>query len=586
MNKNESAQEATDNLAALIQDAKDFNTRPNVPVGNVNTQIGDDDVSAISFQSSRSIKDKIRIVQDSSASEAQIAQPADVKGGENNNKNLDELRQTVEDWKSSSKKQWKGIQDSTNAAIGTVKSKSQEIIDDKIKPGWKKIEGASKGLVDTKLKPLWEQSSGVARGVPGQTKAVILNVRDSSIQHYETHLSPKLGVFRAFHEKNSKYYLGKAPGVFETRDMTDMKYQLLEQVVLSIGMVLQCENPTSGIIIFLGLLIGSPGVAISALLSLVAALLFRRVYIPLIESKMWPIRAGANAFLAGAFMASLTGISNSNLILGILGKVIFCSILGPTCLFVHCQLFPPSSSTPPLLWSFNLLVAVMLLGLGLRYPEILTPLASSTSGDDDAEYLESFSIFSSTLCGISGIFAISNVWSGVFILFGVSLCSRLFLAYLLLATSITSLLAAAVGMETVNVNAGLAGSQAALTAVTCAYYFEPSKHLLLVGTLTLIWTCILEAAVATVFYRLTGQAITLTIGFCMAIFPLLLERADIENFGLHRIPEEDLSFPEVYNVPIKLDMDEDDFDLVLDVVDENGDEEGSNFATENTPLLV
>mmetsp|Transcript_23688 Transcript_23688/g.58067 ORF Transcript_23688/g.58067 Transcript_23688/m.58067 type:complete len:509 (+) Transcript_23688:86-1612(+) len=508
MSMNESAQEATDNLAALIQDAKEFNKRPNVPVGNVNTEMGADDVSAISFQSSRSVKEKIRIVQDPTASEVQ-SEDVDVTVEEDDK--VDELRQTVEDWKVASKQQWKGVQDNVYGAIETVKSKSQEIIEDKIKPGWKKVEGASKGLVDAKLKPIWEQSSNVARGMPGQTKAAILNVRDSSFKQYETHLSPKLGVLRDFQEKNSKYYLGKAPGVFETRDtISDMKYQLLEQTLLSIGMILQCENPTTGIVIFIGLLIGSPVVAISALLSLITALLFQRVYLPLTtdetNNKMWPIRAGANAFLAGAFMAAFSGIPTSNPILRFLEKAIFCSAVGPTCLFVHSQLFPPSSCTPPLLWSFNLLVGVILLGLGLQYPELLTPLASPASDEDDSDveqHLESFSILRSALCSISVIFAIPNVWSGVLILLGVSLCSRLLAAYLLLASTIASLLAIAVGMEAVNVNTGLAGFQAALTAVTCAYYFEPSKHLLLVGSLTVIWTCILEAAVATVFYRLT-----------------------------------------------------------------------------------
>ena len=85
----------------------------------------------------------------------------------------------------------------------------------------------------------------------------------------------------------------------------------------------------------------------------------------------------------------------------------------------------------------------------------------------------------------------------------------------------------------------------------------------------------------------SGQTITLTIGFCLATFPLLLERTDTENFGLHRIPQEDLSFPEEYmRAQLHIDIEDEEYDLVLDVVDENGDEGGSNFATENTPLLV
>lgn len=501
MSNNDNALEATDNLAALIQDAKEFNKRPIVPVGNVRTDIGADDVSAISFQSSRSMKDKIRIVQDPSAAEVKTEDAMVVEDS-----SMSELRQTVEDWKDSSKKQWQGIQQNTSKAIDTVKVKSQEIIDEKIKPGWEKIGGASKDLVDTKLKPLWENTSDVARAVPAQTKATVLQMRDSSVKHYETHLSPKLGVFQEFHEKNSKYYLGKAPGVFETRDMSLLKYQLLEQTLLSIGMILQCENPVTGMVIITSILFGSPVVAISSLLTLISSLLFQRIYLPLTppgNHRMWPIRAGANAFLAGAIMAALSYIPSPNPILSFLGKLVLCCLLGPTCLFVHSQLFPPASSTPPLLWSFNLVVGVLMLALGLRHPEALTPLALPATDDDEVRDLESYSLIRATLCGVSAIFGVPKVWIGILMLLGVGLCSRLLVAYLLLATSITSLLAFAVGMDAVKVNLGLAGSQAALTAAACAYYFQPSKHLLLVGAVTVVWTCILEAAVATVFYGLT-----------------------------------------------------------------------------------
>jgi len=149
-------------------------------------------------------------------------------------------------------------------------------------------------------------------------------------------------------------------------------------------------------------------------------------------------------------------------------------------------------------------VGVILLGLGLRHPEALTPLDSSTTKDDDAvDDEQAYNFISATLCGISAIFTVPNVWIGVLILLGVSLCSRVLAAYLLLATSTTSLLALAVGVDMANVNLGLAGYQAALSASACAYYFQPSKHLMLVSVVTVAWTCILEAAVATVFYRLT-----------------------------------------------------------------------------------
>lgn len=99
------------------------------------------------------------------------------------------------------------------------------------------------------------------------------------------------------------------------------------------------------------------------------------------------------------------------------------------------------------------------------------------------------------------------------------------------------------------------------------------------------YAVLVPVTISVLLVRHSGQAITLTIGYCLATFPLLLERTETEDFGLNRIPEQDLAFPEEYMRP-KLDiiLDDENFDLILDVVDENDGDE-SNFPTENTKLL-
>lgn len=82
--------------------------------------------------------------------------------------------------------------------------------------------------------------------------------------------------------------------------------------------------------------------------------------------------------------------------------------------------------------------------------------------------------------------------------------------------------------------------------------------------------------------------------FCLATFPLLLERTDTEKFGLHRVPEEELSFPEEYSLYAQSsEMEDDDGeeeDLILDGVVEDEDDDveagSTNYASENTPLLA
>ena len=69
---------------------------------------------------------------------------------------------------------------------------------------------------------------------------------------------------------------------------------------------------------------------------------------------------------------------------------------------------------------------------------------------------------------------------------------------------------------------------------------------------------------------------------------MLLERTDTERFGLCRIPEEDLSFPEAYSKADSLEKGADEeVDLVLDGgIEEDAEGRSTNYASENTPLLL
>lgn len=86
----------------------------------------------------------------------------------------------------------------------------------------------------------------------------------------------------------------------------------------------------------------------------------------------------------------------------------------------------------------------------------------------------------------------------------------------------------------------------------------------------------------------SGEAISLTVAYCLATFPLLLERTGTEKFGLTRIPEEELAFPEEYLQAHEVE----DEDLILVDIDEAEEESKSKtdketeIASEITPLLV
>jgi urea transporter len=514
----------TDKMAALVQDAQEFGKQPNVPVGAVAAETNSgDDISIISFQSGRSMKDKIKIVQPNEEppknegllkfkglvkeqmdlqniqsavnDKLKALQVSSKKQWEDiqvsSKKQWEDIqvssKKQWEDIQVSSKKQWEGLQQNTYNTFETVSTKSKEVVQEKIKPGIQNLGEGSKKFVQ------------VAKDLPKHSKTAVVNIQKSTMEQYHGHVSPRLVKFREFHDTYSQYYMGNAPAVFENVDVSEWKYHLAQVSLLSIGMILNCENPITGAIIWSAMFFASPLVAISGLASLVAAITFHRLVLSSSTDLAWKIRAGANAFLVGAIMSALVDFP-TNMFVQLLGKVTLAMALGPTCIFVHLQLFSSILTIPPLLWSYNLVMGVVILDFALWDRASLTSLQLSSGAED-----QGYSIFGSTLSSISAIFGILNPWCGLFVLLGVCLCSRILAGWLVTTTCLTSLLGLTFGMEAVDINTGMAGYQAGLTALSCAYYFVPSYKSAIVTALAVVWTCVLESATAAIFYNLIGQ---------------------------------------------------------------------------------
>lgn len=84
---------------------------------------------------------------------------------------------------------------------------------------------------------------------------------------------------------------------------------------------------------------------------------------------------------------------------------------------------------------------------------------------------------------------------------------------------------------------------------------------------------------------------TLAIGFCLATLPLLTH-SDTSKYGLNRIPNEELSFPEDHlNFYQEQEDDEDSSIFNIVVLDDgekqpkHSDDEEEPVASEETPLL-
>lgn len=184
--------------------------------------------------------------------------------------------------------------------------------------------------------------------------------------------------------------------------------------------------------------------------------------------------------------------------------VIFFSLfLGPTTLiaglYIQHKLLG-GITYPFLLLPFNMVMFVVLLSAKLWDSTMITQVELVDEGVlDDVGSTEAIRFFGyqALFNGVSRIFLVDGIASGVLILIGTFTCSRILCLALVAGAFLSSLLSLAVFEEhTAFLNAGFAGFSPALTVAGIFYYLVPSWKLTGLAFFWMILTMILQAAVA------------------------------------------------------------------------------------------
>lgn len=362
--------------------------------------------------------------------------------------------------------------------------------------------------------------------------------------------------------KHGKYFWDSAPGLINQEEKR-LVIVVAYASFLSFAQVIFCSNLATGGLIFLAMLIGSPLVALSAL-SCVVAVNFL-VHFGIVDSAM-KIKMedlGKNAVLVGAACAAYIQYSSSWL--GWVCAIPFSIVLAPITILVHMHVTKtmlPNSS--PLLMTYSLVMVVVLTSLVL-WDEGWAELPST----DSSVQMSFWTFVSSVLNVLSAIFLVPGHWySGLLILIGAVLFSRIIAAALLLGALTGNLLGLLFGVSSASLSAGYAGYQTALTAAALVYYLEPKWQNIKVILPAILLTSLVQAAVGAAFYTICNSAITLMIGFCLGTLAVLMLDTE-QTFGLKQIPVDSITSPEEY--------------LKTSAGGETSDVETP--ATEETPLL-
>jgi urea transporter len=284
------------------------------------------------------------------------------------------------------------------------------------------------------------------------------------------------------------------------------------------------NNPLSGMLIFAAMLIQSTRVAVYGLVGVVCgnasayALGFNR---DLLNSGLF----GYNAFLVGLAIATFDNSSKHygysagafiwTIIMSTFSSVIFVS-LG--------KLLVPYKS-PPLTFPFNIATILFLIATSemtrvnvgpVREPE----LPDYTDSGEDNGQLTAQMFFAGAVRGVGQVFLANNLVSGVLVLAGIAVCSRIGAVAALVGSALGGAFALATGVSSAGIKDGFYGFNSSLSLTSMFMFFVPSAGAGILGTLAALLTVVGQDALSGLLQPY-GLPFT-TLPFCFISLPFII----------------------------------------------------------------
>jgi len=245
----------------------------------------------------------------------------------------------------------------------------------------------------------------------------------------------------------------------------------VELCLRGIAQVYFQNNPISGLLILIGLLIQSTRVAVYGMVAVAIGNLtayglgFDR---GLIRSGLF----GYNAVLVGLLLATFdtvatTAADNNNAYSGwtFLAAIVMSAFSSIVFVTMGKLLVPYKS--PPLTFPFNIATILFLLstaqmrrvdydGSSGRQPSLPSYIDSSTSGAATGS-ITGADFFAGVVRGVGQVYAADNLVSGVLILLGIAVCSRISAVAAFVGSAIGAATAVVVGAPAAHISSGLYG---------------------------------------------------------------------------------------------------------------------------------
>jgi len=304
--------------------------------------------------------------------------------------------------------------------------------------------------------------------------------------------------------------------------------RFVDTVLRGAGQVMFQDNPLTGLLFIIGIAWGAnaagmPAVAIGAVVGLIvstATAMLLRVDRPSLEMGLF----GYNGILVGA--ALTTFLQNEPLLWAYI--VVGAAVSSVVQLAVSNVM--KTFGAPSLTFPFVLTTWFMLLG---AYAFANVPVASmgppavpSPISPDSVTSLDPQALLETVAVGISQVFLIDNVITGVIFVVAIAVSSLWSAGFAVLGSALALASALALGASTSDVSAGLFGFSAVLTGIALgSVFYKPGMRVLVFAILGIIFTVIVQGALDV---ALTPIGIpTLTAPFVFATWLFLLPKEDL-----------------------------------------------------------
>lgn len=296
----------------------------------------------------------------------------------------------------------------------------------------------------------------------------------------------------------------------------------MELSLRGISQVFFQNNPLSGFLILVGLLVQSPRIGLYGLLALFSGNL--TAYGLGFDSGL--VRSGLfgyNAFLVGLVIATFDSPDeHAEYPLVMTLFVIVISSFSSILLVALGKLLHPYKS-PPLTLPFNLATYIFLLATAnmfrVEYAPIRPP-ALPDFGTQAFGQVTAAQLFGGTIRGIGQVYLADNLTAGFLILAGIAVSSRVAAGVALFGSFIGAGIALATGVSPAAVEAGMYGYNASLSVTALFTFYCPSKGTTILASFAGIMTVLAQQALTTMLEPLGLP--TMTMPFCVIALPFII----------------------------------------------------------------